>query len=360
MVLTLARPRLGPAALPGERGGSRVVSEESAATSAFVRWSVVLVVALSLVAPVTAIATTAAIAVIGVIQSPAAALSLVAGALLLPPHLHLVTSAARGHRHPRAGWLLVAAAVPVLIVTPVVGTTWLPAFGALGLAALLVLPPRWAALAFVAVLVAPFPVATALDSPPDGLWGAIHVSKSLAVYALVRLSAAARQLEETRAMLATDAIVQERLRIDEEMRRTVGADLAAIVEQGRRLSTAAAGTEVADQLTDLVGRSRATLARARRQVAGYRRQSLRTELDTAAALLRADGIPTRVRAPDHLPAGAEEIRERLRAETARLLRDGRHGSCTITVTVDGGAVHLDVTTGGPTATTSSTTTRTPA
>jgi two-component system, NarL family, sensor histidine kinase DesK len=360
MVLTLAPARLGPAALPGERGGSRVVSDESGAASAFARWSVVGVVALSLVSPVIAVSATALRGLLG--QSPAAALALVAGALLLTPYLYLVTSAARGHRHPRAGWLAVAVAVPVLVVAPAVGTAWLPAFGALGLAVLLVLPPRWAAPVFVAVLVAPFPLATALDWPPDGLWGAVHVSKSLAVYALVRLSAAARQLEETRALLATDAIVQERLRIDEEMRRTVGADLAAIVEQGSRLSTAAAGTEVADQLTDLVGRSRATLARARRQVAGYRRQSLRTELDTAAALLRADGIPTRVLAPDHLPAGAEEVRERLRAETARLLRDGRrHGSCTITVTVDGGAVHLDVGTGAPGATTArSATTRTPA
>ena len=358
MVLALAPPRLGPAALLGERGGSRVVSNESAATSGFVRWSVLGVVALSLVAPLDAILVTVTNAVHGL--TDAVAVAVVAAVLLLPPYLYLVTSAARGHRHPRAGWLLVAVAVAVLIATPAVGTGWLPAFGALGLAALLVLPPRWAALVFVAVLLAQFPLAAGLGDPSDGLWGVLLVSKSLAVYVLARLTAAARQLEETRALLATDAIVQERLRIDDEMRRTVGADLAAIAEQGERLSTAA-DTEVADQLTDLVGRSRATLARARRLVAGYRRQSLRTELDTAATLLRADGIPTRVCAPDHLPGGTEEIRERLRAETSRLLRDGRRpGSCTITVTVDGGAVHLDVRTGEPTATTSSTTTRTPA
>lgn len=116
-----------------------------------------------------------------------------------------MTSAARGHRHPRARWLLVAVTVIVLVAAPAVGTGWPPAFGALGLAALLVLPSLWAAPAFIAVLVAQIPLAAGLGVPAEGVWGALMVGKSLAVYVLVRLTAAARQLEETRALLATDA-----------------------------------------------------------------------------------------------------------------------------------------------------------
>ncbi len=85
MVLTLAPP-LGPAVPLGERGGSRVVRSESATTSGFVQWSVVGVVALSLVAPVDAIMVTAANAVFGMTDEVAPAL--VAGALLLPPYLY--------------------------------------------------------------------------------------------------------------------------------------------------------------------------------------------------------------------------------------------------------------------------------
>lgn len=54
----------------------------------------------------------------------------------------------------------------------------------------------------------------------------------LEVAALVALVAAVRRLEEVRRELADQALLQERLRIDEELRRTVGAALEDLAARG--------------------------------------------------------------------------------------------------------------------------------
>src|SRR5918995_1032722 len=141
---------------------------------------------------------------------------------------------------------------------------------------------------------------------------------------VVGLVRTARQLEAARSALAQQAVIRERLRIDGELRQTVGAALEAITVQGDRAGALAGGDPpaAARELEALVGAARRAPAAARRMVTRYQEVSLRAELETTATLLAAAGIQTRLALPpeglpDHLDPVA---RARLRRDLARLLR----------------------------------------
>ena len=78
-----------------------------------------------------------------------------------------------------------------------------------------------------------------------------------------------------------------------------------------------------DELRKLVHDSRRALTQARRVVSGYRRSSVRAELDAAAALLEAAGGSVRVVAADGvgLDAPDENARRAIRAALAQALID---------------------------------------
>src|SRR5262249_56478907 len=93
-----------------------------------------------------------------------------------------------------------------------------------------------------------------------------------------------------------------------------------------------------DELRALVEGSRRALAQARRTIRGYQRPSLRAELDTAAALLTAAGISTRLELPrGELPEtlGAPP-RAALCAAGGAPLRGGGGRGCSVGVTCQGG------------------------
>jgi two-component system, NarL family, sensor histidine kinase DesK len=225
---------------------------------------------------------------------------------------------------------------------------WLPTFHVVAVSALLVLRPRWS-LPIVAVVVAgQVPLSLLLDSavPAAPSYYAVTVLwRSAAVFVPIWLVGAVRRLEQARQELADEAVVRERLRLDGELRETLGAGLRAIATRGQRataLIDGGGGREplaLADELQGLVGGARRTLAQARRMISGYQRASLSAELDTAATLLTAAGIETRVvRPPGGVPDTVDEpLRSALRADVARLLREGTAGHCVITVTHLAGA-----------------------
>jgi two-component system, NarL family, sensor histidine kinase DesK len=164
------------------------------------------------------------------------------------------------------------------------------------------------------------------------------------LFVLVWLLGATRRLQAARLALAEEAVAQERLRLDGELHRTLGAALETIVATGQQ----AAGlvrrdpAAAASALETLVERSRATLAEARRVVTSYQEVSLRAELDTAATLLLAGGVQTRlVLPPGDLPEKVDTAsRSALQTAVTRLLRDGSVRHCTITVTQREGRVRL--------------------
>jgi len=274
--------------------------------------------------------------------------ALVATACYLPLYIRHVLYGVRGSRPVGAGWTLPAMAAVIIGAVPVIGAGWLPSLHAIAVSALILLPPRWA-LAIVACLVAaPIPLAIALGAPEYGPYYAVAgVAWRIAVpFVVIRLMDAVRQLERARLALTEEAVTRERLRIDGELRRTLGAALDAIAGRAERASQVVERSPavVEVELRALVDGSRRTLAEARRMVRGYQQVSLRAELDTAATLLAAAGIETRVvLASDDLPDTLEEtLRSALRSATARLLRDDATRSCVITVVRRDGRVALEL------------------
>jgi two-component system sensor histidine kinase DesK len=275
---------------------------------------------------------------------------LVTLALVIPLLLLIVGPTMRG-RPPAAPRATLAAMVVVAIAgTAWTGPEWSVAYGALGLAVLLVLPAPWSWVAFGLVVLSAVPLSWAYGAvtSSDQVNIPIEIGRALAPYTMIRLIGLLRRLDAARAELAVRAVEQERLRVDDALRRTVGAGLGEIAAAG---AEAAADHRDADltgsRLRALVTRSRSTLAEARRTISGLQRGSLRSELDTMASLLRAAGIDATVdRPPDGLPEDADEqVRAALRSATAQLLRDDVR-TCVVTIRDDDGRVVLDVTADG--------------
>jgi two-component system, NarL family, sensor histidine kinase DesK len=78
-------------------------------------------------------------------------------------------------------------------------------------------------------------------------------------------------------------------------------------------------------------------------ISGYQQRSLRAELDSAAALLAAAGIQTRLVLPGgDLPESVDAApRAALQAAVARLLGDGAARHCSIVVTRQDGRIQLE-------------------
>jgi hypothetical protein len=283
----------------------------------------------------------------GSIPSPGrTAQALVATACYLPLHVRHVWNATRGTRPPGAPWTLLVMAVVIIGALPVIGTSWLTSLHALAVSALIVLRPPWSLLVVAGLLAAPAPLAIAFGDPRWAAFSTISVVwRGAAVFVLVWLTGATRRLQEARLVLAEQAIARERLRIDGELRRTVGAALEAIVARGERaIALAARNPElVEEELGILAEGSRRSLGEARRMIRGYQQLSLRAELDSAVALLAAAGIRTRLVLPSgDLPESVDaEPRAALRAAVARLLGDGAARDCSIVVTRQDGRVRLE-------------------
>lgn len=281
-----------------------------------------------------------------------------ATAAYLPLYLHHVAWAARRARPPAGRWTLLVLAAVVTAGLPLVGSHWLPVFAVVAASAMFVLPWPRSLLVAGGVVAAQAPLALAVDSPlPDAasyyvfsVWW-----RAASLFVPIWLLGAIRQLQEARQSLAEEAVVRERLRIDGELRRTVGAALDSIAARGQRATTLVDGDlEVAaSEVRELVDGSRRSLAEARRVINGYHQPTLNAELEAAAALLTAAGITTRVETrgePLATTAADPTVRSTLRAVAADVLRDGTAGACVITLISEGGRPQVKVRTEeGPTA-----------
>jgi two-component system sensor histidine kinase DesK len=273
--------------------------------------------------------------------------ALVATACYLPLYVRHVRHATRGTRPAGAGWTLLAMAVVIIGALPVIGASWLTSLHALAVAVLIVLRPPWSLLAVAGLLAAPAPLAIAFGDPHWAAFAAISVVwRGAAVFVLVWLTGATRRLQAARLLLADQAIARERLRIDGELRRTLGAALDAIVVRGEQAIALAARNPVMveDELRVLVEGSRRALAETRWLIRGYQQRSLRAELDSAVSLLAAAGIQARLEVPGgDLPESVEAApRVALQAAVARLLHDGATRHCWIVVTRQDGRVWLEL------------------
>ena len=271
-------------------------------------------------------------------------------ACYLPLQVWLVVSAARDVWGRRQALGLAAMAAVIIGMLPVVGAPWV---GVLYMLAALVLVSVRRPLSFLlygVLVAAPTPLTFAFGQPQWALYftaGLLTFSMPLA--AGIWLIRGVRALQAARLALAEEAVVRERLRIDGELRETVGAGLEKIVVGGEGAVGLVASDPPASgrELRGLVGGARRTLAEARRMVTRYREVSLRAELETAATLLSAAGIDVRLELPpgETMDAGERAI---LRREIARLLGETARASVTIAVTRLDGRARLEVRSGAET------------
>ncbi|MGH3679697.1 MAG: hypothetical protein ACRDT2_05470 [Natronosporangium sp.] len=275
----------------------------------------------------------------------------VATVAYLPLLLWLTWPAVRGRRAAGAGWVFAALAGTMVVSTAWVGDLWITNYGSLGLAALLVLPGRWAWPAFAAIMAAVLPASWATGTPlaPSQVSFVLQASLALAPFILIRLVTTIRELEGARAGLAADAVVRERQRFESDLWHQVGARLTDIVALGERAAAPGAGEHrVARHLRSVVDTSRTSLAGARRLVAEYRRGSLDGELDAAASLLRAVGIQATILAPSSVRSRTddEHLRAALRRAVAELLRTPEARPRVAVLTERDGGVGFEVSAGG--------------
>jgi two-component system sensor histidine kinase DesK len=272
--------------------------------------------------------------------------ALLATACYLPLHVRHVWYAVRGAHPPAGGWTLAAMAVVVIGALPVIRTSWLIALPMLAVSVLVVLRPPWSILLAAGLVAAPAPLAIWFG---DAAWAPLYAASAIwqgaSLFVLVRLVGAGRRLQDARLALAEQAVLAERLRLDGELRRTLGSALERIVATGHRVAGLAdrEPTAAAEALRGLVRGSRASLAEVRGAVSRYREVSLRAELEVAASLLRAGGIETDLLVPPEERAEPLDpaSRSELRVAVGRLLRDGSVRRCSIVAARRDGRIQLE-------------------
>jgi two-component system, NarL family, sensor histidine kinase DesK len=273
-----------------------------------------------------------------------------ATALYLPLQIALMLTAMRNVRTRASAWLLAGVAIVILGFVPVSGVDWLASIAMLAGLVLIAVPPPASFALFIALVTAPLLITLADpglrtpwgDVPGEGAreYGLFYcvdtIWVGMAIAVLVWLARMVRQLQAAREELASRAVAAERVRIDAELAHTVGTELDRIIAAGERaaMHIPADQPAAAAGLRELTGLSRATLAQARRTLAGYRGMSLRTELEIAATLLTAGGISTDVVLPDgNLPhTMPEDLRVELRTQLTQLLSDSTVRECALRIT----------------------------
>jgi two-component system, NarL family, sensor histidine kinase DesK len=263
----------------------------------------------------------------------------------LPLHLWHVHHVLRGRRPAGTGWTVMAMAVIVFAALPLIGVQWFGALYPLSASVLLVLRPRWSVPVFGALIALPTAVSLVVGGEN---WG-IYFSAGVLLHGLVLavpvwLIATVRELRATSAAVAGQAIVRERVRVEQELRRTLGTALASIVHDGELAARQAvtAPEPAATRLRAMIRTARTALADGRALAARFQQAGLRAELSSAAAVLGTAGIDVRLVLPPDGPAErpAETLLAALRAEVVRLLQDDDVRECTISVVGSGVRVEI--------------------
>ena len=270
---------------------------------------------------------------------------LVLCALVTPPGLWLLLTAARNTQPRGRWWVFGAVALGIVGALPIVRTDWLRALALLTALVLVLVPRPWSFVLAAGLAAAPALLAIWFGHPNSaGFFTFSLLIHGVTLAMLVWLVAKAREARDAREALAREAVIRERLRIDDELRQTLGTALEGVAARASRAGRLAAVDPAASarEIAAATDNARRTLAEARRMVTRYRAVSLRAEVSTAAALLAAAGIRTRV----DLPADDEDqetparLRTALHAGTARLLRAHAVQECVIVIHRRAGRVEL--------------------
>ncbi|AWS41865.1 sensor histidine kinase [Streptosporangium sp. 'caverna'] len=245
----------------------------------------------------------------------------------------------------------VAAYAPIMILPPFLGSLW---WGApcilLGPALLrLRLPLAFGALVSMTVVhfVAMWNASAPDFAPVNGLYADITLFVTgFTIYGLVRLVAVADELEQARTELAEAAVLRERLRISRDLHDGLGSSLAAIALKGDLARKLIGRDPVAaeGELTELIHVARDAAQDVRQVARGYREMSLTEEVHRAMALLESSGVSCRTSlAPLEVPRQVDEaLAWAVREGTTNVVRHSRATNCSISTSVQAGAVRLEL------------------
>jgi two-component system sensor histidine kinase DesK len=199
------------------------------------------------------------------------AVGAVAAALVLPLHVQHLRYGLQGLHPPRAGLTLGAMAAVHLAAFMVLGQEWALMLAMLATSALVVLRGPWAVAALVACCAAPLVISLwradpALLGDPVYLAYAI-LFRSVIQFALVWLVAATHRLATARAALAAEAVEQERVRMELQVRAAVEQRVHLLVGTAASARKSLDGVDVAppmvalDRVLTLAGDALADLRR---------------------------------------------------------------------------------------------------
>jgi two-component system, NarL family, sensor histidine kinase DesK len=261
--------------------------------------------------------------------------------------LWLLVPVARGRRPRHAGWLIAAFAAINVAAFPLIGAAWFAAGEQIAVLAAVYLRPRWSVPAVAVLAAVPAAMAAAgHDVTLDRYFAQNTVFWALTMGVLIWLARLAARLRASRQELVGSAVIAERVRIDDELGASLGAELEQLIAAGKRAARAADDDPAAAEreLRALTGAARSALAQTRRMVSRYQAITVRSELSTAVALLDAAGIRADVDVPSAVlgqPLDGERLAG-FRSGLTTVLRDQAPGGCLITTDGEGGGLRLAI------------------
>jgi two-component system sensor histidine kinase DesK len=273
--------------------------------------------------------------------------AVLAAACSVPLSLFLLLPAAQGRRTRQAGWLIAAFVAINLPANIVIGAWWLGWLETVAFLAVVYLRPRWSVPAVLALGAIPATMAaTGHDVAQAHFYAQSVVGITLLLGPLIWLARVAARLRAGRQELADSAVIAERVRIDDELRVSIGAGLERLIAAGEQAARTAIEDPAAAEreLRQLTGASRRALARTRQMVSRYQAITVRSEITTAAALLAAAGVPASVDVPATV-LDQELDDERLsefRAGLTSALHDEAARACVITAAGADGDLRLEI------------------
>ena len=170
----------------------------------------------------------------------------------------------------------------------------------------------------------------------DMLFTAITtVTTGLVVYGLSRLTALVTEVRESRAEMAREAVLRERLRFARDLHDLLGYSLSAItlkIELTHRLMEKSP-QEASNQLLEVLEISRLALSDARTVASGYREMSLEEECRSVVSELSAADVAVRLEGDTaDLPVQVNTVLASvLREGVTNLLRHSKAKHCEITI-----------------------------
>ncbi|HEV7750993.1 MAG TPA: histidine kinase [Baekduia sp.] len=182
-----------------------------------------------------------------------------AAAVVMPLHLWHLSYGVRGERPPHSGATLALTAAVHVVALVVIGVSWSFMLAVLATSALVVLRARWSIGVLAACVVTPLVVTWAEPGSGVGFTSSAAylmysvLFRAAIQFAMVWLVAAVHQLAVSRTALAADAVLDERARLQLEVRASLERHLAGLRDAGRRARAALGTPGVAQPLVALDG-----------------------------------------------------------------------------------------------------------